>query len=166
MELDLKGIFEKNLPLVIDAAGYQGRFVHELSLRRNRRGVIVKPLLVALTKETKEVYGFKDEDMDLRGIAKWFEFPEHMIDWLNTSPRDAVILLWHTFDGKDGPITRKLDGLNRYIEHLQRMNEVYLATIAKLEEENKDMRDMVKIKAQDINDIQKKSMIQKEADEK
>lgn len=115
--------------LVIYGDGMQAIYCDEKNITRNRRGEKVIPILVAPSDELREKYGLTEEDLPIRTeegkYAIWIEYPISEIDWLNKSPKGAVLYIWCAFDCSKTKIMDKMEGLLES-EKMRDRNEIFL----------------------------------------
>lgn len=108
--------------LIMYGDGFQALFYGWKNITVNRKGVQVRPVLVVPSEELKMHYGLNDDFLNIKlddgKMARWMEYPEDYIEWLNRSLQNAVVFVACGFDGSP-------------TAHMSRNDELYNSVVLK-----------------------------------
>lgn len=129
--------------LIVYGDGLQALYYEEKNPIINRKGIRVRPILVAPSDEIKGRYNLTDDDLpivtDGNKHCRWMEYPIKQVDWLCKSKTGALLFIWCAFDGGKTDIMDKLDGLLEWDEERDKKEYRLRAQVSSLQRELEDV---------------------------
>jgi len=156
-------IYERRLPLIIWGDGGQARLADIRPPELNRLGIDIIKVLFEPTKELMQREDLTEEDLTHEKRAMWKSYPRDMFEWLDQSPRDAILLILCNFKGEKTGLTGLTKGFielligRRQMENNLKVqiaglrNDLRMATTEKIEIEKQfnEIRKMMESKKDD-----------------
>lgn len=150
--------YERRLALVMFGNGGQARLVDEKAPIRNSRNVIVTPILIIPTKELKQKHDITDDELNIETPegyrAKWVEYPKQSVYYIDTSPRDAVLIVEYDFRGNETIMSRRRNGLLEWDQIRDKMEEGLMNANAFLTEQFKTSQSQLLEVARSTKEVQ------------
>lgn len=132
-----------------------GTVLDEEPAYKNPRGIEMKRYLVAPGEHLMKQYPHlqKPGALTFRNEALWVEYPAYYVEDSNPSRTNAIVRIDCGFDGRETPLTKRHQKLQKEIDTLREELESAQISNLVLAEENRKLLSEIKVQMKEINEI-------------